>query len=202
MRELPPWRRRSRAATCGGARKDPTLGYGAALSPTGGEDCFIHRSPTHGGPQTGLPAVPLHPAGARLSAAGGARGVAASAHTGPQAPHRDSRSPFQDECLRLARGSPLRRELNVTFPEVPLYGDGGTPSVLSTAHVLDLVRVGQATDAFEKYPVSDRPGFEFWLISWMLCGPSQVSSPLWTPMSFICKTGTMTMALVLPLVLL
>ena len=82
-------------------------------------------------------------------------------HTGPQASHRDSWSEFQDRRLHLAWGSPLKTDKDVTLPEVSLYGGGMTPSLLFVAHFLDLVRVGQATGVFEKYPVSDRPGFEF-----------------------------------------
>ena len=69
------------------ARKDPMLRCEVALSPTGGEDCFTDLLSTRG-QQAGLPAVPWHVVGARLSAVRGIPGAAAGPHRTPGFPQR------------------------------------------------------------------------------------------------------------------
>lgn len=99
--------------------------------------------------------------------------------------------------LLSAQASQMRRDKGVTFSKVPLYGDGKTLSILLVAYFLHFVMVGQATGEFEKYPVSDRPGLEFWL----LCDLGQVTSTLW-PLIFSVGDMGMMITVMIPLGLL
>lgn len=55
----------------------------------------------------------------------------------------------------------MRRIEDVTFPKVTLHWDGKIPNIMFIACFLDFVKIGQTTDVFEKYPISNRPGFKF-----------------------------------------
>lgn len=88
---------------------------------------------------------------------------------------------FPEAGLLLALGSQVKRDKDVTFSKVPLRGRGKTPRVLLVAYFLHVVRVGQASDEFGKYPTSDRPGLKLWVISQMPCDPGQVALLLRTP---------------------